>query len=383
MLFFYSWSKCLYDINSIKNNISKKSNHSESPSAERLLEVKNMTNTFASTYISGLGEIIPRLLETKLNDVEIIKNFDGLIIYKTKQIFNESLFPFFNNTFLMFGYSNVNNEQSFNSALSDFFKHLKINFENIFYNINLKKYRTFKILGIDKNQPVSIDYSLIKPLENKIENLCNLSVAFKKHDLDFIFMRRTEGIMLFLFKLTYNRITEKQLQPGAIRPELAYFLAWISDISKSDIVIDPFCGHGSIPKEIVKNFRFNMIFASDIDENLINKLKLEYKKNKKNLFIKQRDALNLSYFKDGFFDKIITDPPWNIYNSVNDEFVSFYEKMLSEFYRILKLNGCCVVLMGNLKDFENALEKFPFKIVGKYHILVNGKKANIYKLIKT
>ena len=124
------------------------------------------------------------------------------------------------------------------------------------------------------------------------------------------------------------------------------------------------------------------MFASDIDMNLINKLKLEFKKNKKNLFIKQRDALKLEYFENNFFDKIITDPPWNIYNAQNDDFSVFYKKMLTEFYRILKPNGFCVVLMGNVDDFEKALNPNQFRLLEKYHILVNGKKANVYKLMK-
>ena len=56
--------------------------------------------------------------------------------------------------------------------------------------------------------------------------------------------------------------------------------------------------------------------------------------------------------------------------------------MLKEFYRILKPNGVCTILMGNVNDFEKALKSAKFKLIEKYHILVNGKKANVYKLVK-
>ena len=62
----------------------------------------------------------------------------------------------------------------------------------------------------------------------------------------------------------------------------------------------------------------------------------------------------------------------------------FYSSMLREFYRILRLNGIMVVLTARKGEFENAISKFKNKInvKRKYDILVSGKKASIYKLIK-
>ena len=102
--------------------------------------------------------------------------------------------------------------------------------------------------------------------------------------------------MLCLMKLTNNRVTEKHLNQGTLRPELAYSLSRIANIQKDDIVMDMFCGYGSIPKAVLKHFKYNMMFASDIDEEKITALKNEFKNNNKKLYIKQRDALELSYF---------------------------------------------------------------------------------------
>ena len=52
--------------------------------------------------------------------------------------------------------------------------------------------------------------------------------------------------------------------------------------------------------------------------------------------------------------------------------------------RILKMSGKAVVLMGNIDEFEKALNIVnAFKVLDLYHILVNGKKANVYVLKKT
>lgn len=336
--------------------------------------------TYASSYISGFKKPVETILKKQIKDVVIIKHLDGLIIYKTNLKFSELKIHFFNNTYQVLALSATDTKTPYEKALKKFVNHTEPDLNGISNNVNLSKSKSFKILTFDGNSPTSINFDIIKNLEHQIKQKTNLKNEFQKHDFDVVLSRRSEGLFLLLFKLTYNRLTEKNLARGALRPELCNILGLISDIKPDDIIIDPFCGHGSIPKEIVKNFNYNMLFASDIDETLVNELKTKFKKNKKNLFIKQRDALNLNYFENGFFDKIITDPPWNLYNSLDKDFSVFYENMLKEFHRILKPNGICTILMGNIDDFEKALKYSHFKQIEKYHILVNGKKANVYKL---
>ena len=342
-----------------------------------------MKNCYVSTFISGLSEIVNNLIVKELLDVEIIQTFDGMIIYKTANHDKISKLKFVNNTFLLLGLKRNKVDKSFNDDMWELVQKLNLNFTIIKNHIKSLKKRNFKILTVDKNQPVSINYKLIEKLEKTIENNLKVNLNKRNPDLEFTFLRRSEGIMLFMLKLTYNRMTEKQLQKGELRPELAYSLVSLANLNEDKIIMDPFCGHGSIPKQIVKNFKYNMCFASDNDETMIQKLKNEYKKNTKKLFIKKRDALHLDYFEDKFIDAIVTDPPWNIYESTNEQFDVFYKNMLEEFYRILKDNGTLIILMGNVNDFEIALDTLKkFKITKEYNILVNGKKANIYVLKK-
>ena len=341
-----------------------------------------MVYTYASSYISGFGKTIEAILKSKVKDVIIIKHLDGLVIYQTKLEFSQLRLPCFNNTYQVLAMADAKSNIPYDVAVKRFIANVDVQLTGLQSNINTLKNKSFKILPFDGNLPTSINFDVIKSLENKVERTLNLKVGFRRHDFDLVLLRRREGLFLALFKLTYNRLTEKDLNKGALRPELCYILSWISDLNKNDIIIDPFCGYGSIPKIIVKYFTYNMLFASDIDEILINKLKKEFKKNKKNLFIKRRDALNLAYFENDFFDKIITDPPWNLYNFQNEDFSLFYKKMFDEFYRVLKPNGICTILMGNRVEFERALNTRSFKTLETYHILVNGKKATVYKLMK-
>lgn len=334
---------------------------------------------YASSYTSGFGKYIEKWIKEFYPDCSIVFNFDGLIVYKTKQ--KNTTVPFFNNTYLVLGYSKCAG-RSFSGDVVSFLNGTNFNLSGIAVGEKFNKnYKTFKVLPFDKNQPTQIDYKLIKPLEKRIERETGLELAERKHDIDIILSRRSENVMLLMVKRTYQRLTEKEIEKGSLRPEVAHILCKLADLQKEDVCMDMFCGSGAIARQIIKHFPYNMIFASDIEEEKITKLKKEYKNNNKKLYIKKMDALNLDHFKDGFINKIITDPPWNMFNSSGKDFTSFYVKMLQEFARLLKIDGRAVVLMGNITEFETALSMTAnFCKEDVINVLINGKKANIYIL---
>jgi len=93
-------------------------------------------------------------------------------------------------------------------------------------------------------------------------------------------------------------------------------------------------------------------------------------------------------FKTEEFEKILNIPFFNnVYlligrdKLISKNFKDFYYKMLKEMERVLKKDGKVIILMGNNEDFSYSLQKSNFTIEDKLNILVNGKKATIYKLI--
>lgn len=337
--------------------------------------------TYAGTFITGFSNVVENNLKLKIKDCEILTLLDGLIIFKCSENILNLKIPFLNNIYYVIDFKETNSNANYNFSLQNFVKKTNININEL--KKFIKKNSDFKILTIDKNQPTGVNFKIIEPLEKLIMSRCGLRLNKRNPKTEFIILRRSENIILFMVKISNNRQTEKTLKKGELRPELANLMISLSNLNDTDIVIDPFCGSGAIPKEVIRNFSYNMCFASDIDDNLILILKKEYKENNKKLFIKKRDALDLSYFEDNFIDAIITDPPWNIYNKQDINFEKFYEKMLISFKRILKDSGCIIVLMGNIEEFEKALSLVPELILfNKIDTLVNGKKASVYVIKK-
>lgn len=308
---------------------------------------------------------------------------DGGILFETDKPIDEiQKIRFFNNTFLV-----INRFQNIN-------KNIKI--EEIIERTNLdnheflkyidKRSKTFRIFSSIENSLISVDKKILGSFENNLEKITKLRIELSKiaSDVEFWFLLRSEGEAFFMLRITKNK---KKTIKGELRPELANVLCLMSNPTNNDVVLDPFCGSGSIALERSRIAGYRGIFACDIDENCTIFLKKEIKKinNKKlnkSFFIKKLDFFKNS-FDDGYFTNIITDPPWGFYEKIKN-IEEFYKNILLEFYRVLKINGRVVLLTANKEITDSILDKMSakFKILNIYDILVSGKKARILVIEK-
>lgn len=114
-------------------------------------------------------------------------------------------------------------------------------------------------------------------------------------------------------------------------------------------------------------------------------LKERVDKLKRRITVTNYDALNLQVMGNDTIDKIVTDPPWGIYEQEKFDLPDFYIKMVKEFLRVIRRNGLMVVLTAQKELFEKTMKHFYGKLVliEKHDILVSGKKAAVYKIKKT
>lgn len=324
---------------------------------------------YYSTFISGFDELILKLINKDINAIQNITIFDGAVSYETNCEINyiKSL-RYFNNSFIILNENNNNNLDNY----LDYLLTQNINFKNL-----INKEKTFKIFSSIENQLVSPNGGLIAKLVDKIEKPTKLKYSSIYADCEFWLMSRSEQVSLFLFRITENK---KQLNKGELKIELANLLCQIVEPVENEIILDPFCGSGAIMLERSKSVNFKGIFANDKNEILVSELKKKIKKIKntklqKSFFVKCEDFFHNS-FKDNFIDTIITDPPWGLFETIDED---FYINLLKESHRILKNNGKLILLSAKKDFFEKTIENF--KIIKQYNILVSGKKAGVYLLI--
>lgn len=96
------------------------------------------------------------------------------------------------------------------------------------------------------------------------------------------------------------------------------------------------------------------------------------------------DALNLREIGNDTIVKIVTDPPWGIYEQDKFDLPDFYTKMVKEFLRVIKEGGLMVILTAQKELFEKTMRHFYGKLIliERYDTLVSGRKATVYKIKK-
>ncbi len=333
--------------------------------------------SFYSTFITGAQEIIPSALKQKLKDVQIDKVLDGLIVYRTAELIEKIKdIRFFNNTFVLLfqAKGKVSVEKLVKTVLGN--KDVLSGIPKVIF----KNKRTFRVIASDENETVSINRNLLIKAEDTISRKLKLKTNRSLPDLELWFLKRSEGYGFIGIRITKTPNYEKTLQKGELRPELAHLMCIMGDLKQSDVVLDPFAGYGSIPIECAKSFKVKHIIASEKDKEVFKLLEKKVKKSNLKIVLGRWDALKLTSLTNNSIDKIITDPPWGLYDEKNIDIENLYQKMLNEFSRILKPEGLLVILTARKEVLEKTISRNKiFNLLVKYDVLVSGKKATIYK----
>ena len=327
---------------------------------------------FISTFTTGFKKVVEKNLPEIVSGCKILNIYDGIVHYKFNGNSHDlEKVVYFNNTFFVIK-SWCNFSGNFSTMVNDFCN------ENKYLLISKGSFRT---RFVRENQFEKIDKKLVIKVEENVLKRSKLKIDRVSPSTEIWFNIRREGFAFCGQLISKREFTEKNLNKGELRPELAYLMCCFAEINENDVIAEPFCGYGSIPIQLVKKFHFLHLYVSDIDEEKITALK-EKKQFKQNDFVsvEVQDAFSLKQIKDNSVDVIISDPPWGFFEDVGDISL-FYDKMFCSFKRILKNDGKMIILSARKDELEYAAEKNNYKIIEKVDTLVNGKKACVYMII--
>lgn len=321
------------------------------------------TNKYFSTFISGFETVVEKFLKESLGQVKIEMLLDGLVIYSTEagaeQIKN---IKFLSNSFILLRL--VEDKKITIGKMMKVVLDEGIKFEERWPEL----IETFRVVTFEENQAVAIEPRLMVEMERLIIRSFGLRPNRSKPDIQFWFLTRSEGLGLFGARLTQHPDYGKTLERGELRPELANMLCLLSEPKETDVFLDPFAGSAAIARARTE-FSYKQMLVGDIEP--------------KNKTIRKMDATRLEEFGDESVDKIVTDPPWGFFGEkidVND----LYKKTLSEFSRVVKKGGRVVMLVGDRENYEALIKEFSdqFRLEQKLYILVSGKKAGVYVMVR-
>jgi predicted RNA methylase len=356
---------------------------------------------YYAAFAPGMQEAVAEIIRKRLPDVFIEKLLEGAVVFESGCSYDRLNFLCFNNIFAVI--DKVETGRNGGNAPPE--KLLEAHIAKITggptaargmkappeidnraaLSGNNRKIRSFRIICSAENKPVSVNAALKREAELFVARESGLVVNRAGPDTEFWFLYRREGFSLFMKRLTRHASFEKTLHPGELSPQLAWLLCSLSNPKHTDVVVDPFCGYGSIPEQRTKHFPFKKMYALDINAGSlsITKNKLKGRQAEKCEILKTDIYDIFTVLSPGGADAIVTDPPWGLYRETTVPPQKFYDDMTAVFSRLLKDGGRAVVLTARKEEFESSARKTPqLHLVKTFHVLVSGKKAAVYVLEK-
>ena len=171
-------------------------------------------------------------------------------------------------------------------------------------------------------------------------------------------------------------------RPASLRASSAAALAWASDPHDDDIVLDPFCGAGTILIERAHLGKYAMLLGSDRDQAALAAARTNVGTRYKPIQLENWDAASLP-LADRSVNKIITNLPWGIRYGSHGENRKLYPEWFREFARVLKSGGTMVLLTAEwrlMRDLERSRKIAPPSKITRVSLL--GTPASVYVIEK-
>lgn len=315
-----------------------------------------MKNYFA-TFISGTQDIInQRLGKFSNGELRVLELHDGLVVFESALSANQiSEFRFLNNAYELLADLGVSKQLNI----------LDLPVERL--------HGTFTIRVITEGTPGPIPEGLKEYLEQQSGG------TFTAHrpETEFILLTRRDGRRFWGHGLPRAGFKTRTIEQGELRPELAHILGLVAGLDTKDTILDPFAGYGGIVREALQGFHVKKAIAIEENEHLIPHLK-----SIKQLVALHGDAKQLAHIETRSIDRVVTDPPWGEFTQQPEaELRALYRHALTQMHRVLRVKGA-VVMLSAAPFIADVAGETSFDIVKEYPILVNGRKATIYKLRK-
>ncbi|WP_304224643.1 TRM11 family methyltransferase [Gracilinema caldarium] len=335
---------------------------------------------YLGTFPAGFTELVKRLLLRDLERATILFSDESVIAFRTQTV--PVKLPYLKNQYILIAWEKTENLASAYQIILDR-KNLGT-FEALSDRLAKKR---FVIRTFIEGKPAPVIPHLHRQVEKEMVNRLSGKPNSERPELEFHLHVRKNKQCFFVLQEKDHR--EEPLPAGTLPPYLCRLLIELSDPQRDDIFLDPFMGSGAIPFARAQVGPYGLIFAGDKDAEKVASFKAQLKnkrweKRRKTIFPKLLDAAKLDIFQDAFITRIVSDPPWGLYENLNAaSLYELFEKFLDEAARVLAKTGKMVLLLGSHIPLPAIIEKtsIPFRITEYYPVLVSGQKALVYILV--
>jgi 23S rRNA G2445 N2-methylase RlmL len=165
--------------------------------------------------------------------------------------------------------------------------------------------------------------------------------------------------------------------PGSLRPSVAAALALLSQPAAEDIVLDPFCGAGTVLIERAHVGRYASLIGCDRNPNALSAARENIGLRYKPLELHRWDAVALP-LPDRSVSKIVTNLPWGLLYGSHEENRKVYPRIFSEFHRLVSPGGKIVLLTGETRLMSDLITRGLFRPDKILRVSILGAAAAVY-----
>ncbi|HEY6395765.1 MAG TPA: methyltransferase domain-containing protein, partial [Candidatus Binataceae bacterium] len=164
---------------------------------------------------------------------------------------------------------------------------------------------------------------------------------------------------------------------ASLRPSIAAALAWLSEPAEDDIVLDPFCGAGTVLIERAHLGRYRMLYGSDNDAAALEAARANAGPRFKPIQLERWDAGALP-LANASIRKVITNLPWGISYGSHGDNRRLYPTWIAELNRVLDSKGLMVLLTAEWHLMRELTAKRRLNPIKTLRVSILGSPAAIY-----
>jgi len=165
--------------------------------------------------------------------------------------------------------------------------------------------------------------------------------------------------------------------PGSLRPSVAAAMGILSRPHPEDMILDPFCGAGTILIERAHLERYQSLIGGDLDRGALEAARTNIGPRYKPIELHSWDAAALP-LPDRAVNRIITNLPWGSKHGSHADNRRLYPRLFKEFARLVQPGGAVVMLTGEARLMGDLLRTGLLRAEKIFRVSILGAPAAIY-----
>jgi tRNA (guanine6-N2)-methyltransferase len=174
-----------------------------------------------------------------------------------------------------------------------------------------------------------------------------------------------------------HRHYKREHLPASLRPTVAAAMNWLARPTPQDIVLDPFCGAGTLLIERALLTRYNRLLGGDILEDAVTMTRRNARFASIDAHVSVWDARSLP-LDQASVTRIVTNMPFGKQIGSHEQNKSLYAATLREFGRVLSSDGILVSLTSEDRLWDTLLREQGWHIIKKVILVILGQPASIF-----